>query len=104
VVGDEEAAALSWAAGFLKGSETAVAGWARHGHKVVGVTGSFGRLRGLAVRAELLRVQSRVTDDQGRPILQALTDQPAAWADLQTALHDLWPVVRQARLAGMHRG
>jgi yecA family protein len=104
VVGDEEAAALSWAAGFLKGSETAAAGWARHGHKVVGVTGSFGRLRGLAVRAELLRMQSRVTDDQGRPILQALTDQPAAWSDLQTALHDLWPVVRQARLAGMHPG
>lgn len=104
VVGDEESAALSWAAGFLKGSETAAVGWARHGHKVVGVTGSFGRLRGLAMRAELLRVQSRVTDDQGRPILQALTDQPAAWSDLQTALHDLWPVVRQARLAGMHRG
>jgi yecA family protein len=104
VVGDEEAAALSWAAGFLKGSETAAAAWARHGHKVVGVTGSFGRLRGLAVRAELLRVQSRVTDDQGRPILQALTDQPEVWLDLQTALHDLWPVVRQARLAGMHLG
>jgi hypothetical protein len=49
-------------------------------------------------------MQSRVTDDQGRPILQALTDQPAAWSDLQTALHDLWPVVRQARLAGMHPG
>ena len=104
VVGDDESAALSWAAGFLKGSETAAAAWARHGHKVVGVTGSFGRLRGLAVRAELLRVQSHVKDDKGKPNLQVLSDQPAAWSDLQAALHDLWPVVRQARLAGMHPG
>jgi hypothetical protein len=68
------------------------------------VTGSFGRLRGLAVRAELLRVQYHVKDDQGKPNLQVLSDQPAAWSDLQAALHDLWPVVRQARLAGMHPG
>jgi uncharacterized protein YecA (UPF0149 family)/tetratricopeptide (TPR) repeat protein len=104
VVGHDESAALSWAAGFFQGSETAAAAWARHGHKVVGVTGTFGRLRGLAVRAELLRVQSHVQNDQGKPNLQVLSDQPAAWSDLQAALHDLWPVVRQARLAGMHPG
>lgn len=104
VVGDEETAALSWAAGFFHGSETAAAAWARHGHKVVGVTGSFGRLRGLALRAELLRVQSHVKDDKGKPNLQVLSDQAAAWLDLQAALHDLWPVVRQARLTGMHPG
>jgi tetratricopeptide (TPR) repeat protein/uncharacterized protein YecA (UPF0149 family) len=104
VVGGDESAVLSWAAGFFKGSEIAVAAWARHGHKVVGASGSFGRLRGLAVRAELLRAQPHVKDDQSKPNLQVLSDQPVAWLDLQAALHDLWPVVRQARLAGIHPG
>jgi hypothetical protein len=104
VVGDDELAAASWAGGFVQGCETAAVVWARHGHKVMGVTGSFGRLRSLAARAERLSLQPRVNGEQGKPILQALTDQPAAWSDLQTALHDLWPVVRQSRLTGMHPG
>lgn len=104
VVGEDESAALSWAAGFLQASETALAAWARHGHKVTASSGTFGRLRGLAARAELLHGQPRVTDDGGKPILQALSDQPAAWSDLQAVLQGLWPAVKKARSAGMPTG
>lgn len=100
VVGEDEMAALSWATGFVQACETAVAAWARHGHKVMGVTGSFGRLRGLVKRGEILDVRSLMRDEHGKPYLLALSDQPAAWSDLQSVLQDLWPVVRQARAAG----
>lgn len=97
VVGQDEKAALSWSAGFARGSEMAAAAWARHGHKVMGVTGSFGRLRGLAARAAISGESSRVTDELGMPRLQAVSDQPAAVVQLQDVLNDLWPVVQKSR-------
>ncbi len=104
MLGEDDAAACSWAAGFVQASETVAAAWARHGHKVSASSGTFGRLRGLATRAALLGSQSRVTHDDGKPILQALFVQPAAWLDLQAVLHDLWPVVKKAHQGGRQPG
>ncbi|PVE42500.1 UPF0149 family protein [Limnohabitans planktonicus] len=104
VVGEDEGAAMSWAAGFVQASENAATAWARHGHKVMGVTGSFGRLRSLAARGEVLDVRAQLRDEHGKLDSLELSDQPAAWSDLQAALQDLWPVVRQARSAGMNKG
>ena len=104
MVGEDDAVAHSWAAGFVQASDTFAAAWARHGHKVSASSGTFGRLSGLAARAALLGSQTRVTHDDGKPILQALSEQPAAWSDLQAVLQDLWPVVKKARQGGMQPG
>jgi yecA family protein len=104
VVGEDEVAALYWAAGFVQGSETAAASWARHGHKVMGVTGSFGRLRGLAARGEMWAVRSLMREEDGKHHLQGLSDQPAAWSELQAVLQDLWPTVLRARQDGVQPG
>ena len=101
MVGNDDAAACSWAAGFVQASDTVAAAWARHGHKVNASSGTFGRLRGLAARAALWRVHSRVTDDEGKPILQALSEQPAAVSELEAVLLDLWSTVKKVRSAGM---
>jgi len=101
MVGEDDAAACSWAAGFVQASDTVAAAWARHGHKVNASSGTFGRLRGLAARAALWRVHSRVTDDEGKPILQALSEQPAAGSELEAVLQDLWSTVKKVRSAGM---
>lgn len=73
----------------------------RHAHKVNASSGTFWRLRGLAARAALWRVHSRVTDDEGKPILQALSEQPAAVSELEAVLLDLWSTVKKVRSAGM---
>ena len=98
-VGSEDPAACAWAAGFLQGCELASAGWARAGHKITGHTGPFGRLRGLAARAALAPdPQGRVQQDDGKPLLLALTDDAdSAVTTLGAALSELWPVVTAAR-------
>lgn len=91
VAGDDTA--WSWAAGFLIGSETALAAWARSGHKVTGQTGAFGRLRALAARAPLLDGQRPVLLDNGSPLLQAIEESTPASVELAKALEELWPAV-----------
>lgn len=90
--------ACAWAAGFVSGCETALAAWARTGHKVTGHTGPFGRLRSLAARAPLKEGQSQVLRDNGSPLLQALDDSTCAPIELAKALAELWPVVVADRL------
>lgn len=100
VVGLSDAAVFAWTAGFVQGCERSPAAWARAGHKVTGQTGPFGRLRALAARASAQEGQERVLQDDGRPLLLALEEDPPAQQLLFTSLAELWPVVVASRRAG----
>jgi yecA family protein len=94
-------AVFAWAAGFVQGCEMAMTAWARKGHKVTGNTGAFGRLRALAARAVVRAAQSRLEQDDGRPLLQALDDTaPSPQVLLMQSLLELWPTVVASRRAG----
>lgn len=99
VVRPSDEAVFAWAAGFMQGCELALAAWARAGHKVMGSTGPFGRLRALAARAPVLDEQGHMLQDDGRPLLQALNDSTPPPLLLVMSLAELWPVVVASRRA-----